>query len=502
MIHGFDALAAGFDDQADVIVVGSGPGGAVAALNFVQAGLQTILIEAGPEVRPEEMTRDAPLFLAKHYWDGGARMIGGSAQIPSMQGRCLGGSSVVNSAIMFALPDWVRREWIEHDGLDFLAGEALDRSYERIFERTRTAPTPLAVMGRRNLLVRDALRSIGLEGAPLPRAVAGCEGHADCITGCASGKKQSVDRSYLREASELGARIYTCSMAERILFDGGSATGISGTVIDPRTRERRGRFTVRAPRVVLAAGAAHTPALLLHNGVTAGGAVGGSFFAHLGAGLVGIVEEEVDPWIGATQGWGAFSKEIRGMKYESLWAPPSLLMVRWGDVGLPFLEGLSETKHAVVMALVYRARMQGRVRSSWNGMPRLSLKIPEDEVATVMRGLKSACDGLFNVGAHSVYTGIPVLPMKLTRKEETEKIVTTRVLPRDLPITANHIFGSCPMSRDPDRGAVDTEGRVKGVGGLWIADASLFPSPSAVNPQATIMALSDLVSRRIAERAS
>lgn len=498
MIHGLEQLRGGFETSADVIVVGSGAGGAVAALNFAEAGLKTVVIEAGPEVKSEDMTRDAPRFLARYYWDGGARIIGGSAQIPSMQGRCLGGSTVVNSAIMLPLPDWVRQDWIENDGLDFMKGDALDRAYQRVFERTRTAPTPMSVMGKRNLIIRDALNSVGVEGKPLPRAVADCEGHADCITGCPNGRKQSVDRSYLRDAVARGAEIFTCSEVDRLLIENGAAAGVSGFVTDPRGQRAIRRFTVRAPRVVLSAGAAHTPALLLSNGIRARGAIGGSFFAHIGAGLVGIMDREVDPWIGATQGWGAMSSEIRGLKYESLWASPSLLMVRWGDVGAPFLDAIKEVKNAAVMALVYRAKMQGRVRAGWNGKPKLSLRIPEDEVKVVMRGLKIACEGLFNVGARAVHTGIPVLPQAFTKKEQLEAIVTTRIRPRDLPITANHIFGSCPMSRDPKRAAVDLEGRVAEIRNLWIADASLFPSPSAVNPQATIMALSDLITRRIA----
>jgi choline dehydrogenase-like flavoprotein len=68
-----------------------------------------------------------------------------------------------------------------------------------------------------------------------------------------------------------------------------------------------------------------------------------------------------------------------------------------------------------------------------------------------------------------------------------------------MAMTANHAFGSCRMSADPKRGPVEPEGKVRGVDGLWVCDTSIFPSPSAVNPQATCMALSDVISRRIAE---
>jgi len=157
MIHGLDAVRSGLDVDADVVVVGSGAGGAVAAANLARSGLRTVLLEAGPVLTPADMTRDAPMFMARFYWEGGLRIIGGSTQIPTLQARCLGGSTVVNSAIMLPLPAWVRAAWREETGIDLFTSAELDRAYARVFERTRVAPTPMTVLGRRNL--RDCRRS-------------------------------------------------------------------------------------------------------------------------------------------------------------------------------------------------------------------------------------------------------------------------------------------------------------------------------------------------------
>jgi choline dehydrogenase-like flavoprotein len=498
MIHRSSDVEGGFEASADAVVVGSGAGGAVAAANLARAGMKVIVLEAGPVVEPSDMTRDAPKFLARYYWEGGLRVIGGSAQIPSMQGRCLGGSTVMNSAIMLPLPRWVREAWVKEAGLDFLLEPAFDEAYARVFEQTKTQPTPMTVMGRRNLIARDAMEAIGLKSGPLPRAVDGCEGCADCITGCAGGHKQSVDRSYIPRAIEDGAEVYTCSPAERILVEGSRAVGVTGTVVDPFTHQQRGRFTVRAKKVVLAAGPVHTPVLLLSSGIHANHTAGSTLFAHLGGGIVGIMDEIVDPWIGATQGWGAVSEEIHGMKFESLWASPSLIMVRWGDVGLRFLERLGEIKHAAVIAVVYRGDVRGHVRPKWSGLPSMKLFIPDREAHVVLRGMKLIADALLKVGARFVYTGIPGTKEKMEREEDTRAMLDPNLRARDIPMTANHVFGSCRMSKFED-GTVDLFGRVRGVDDLYITDASIFPSPSAVNPQATIMALSDMISRRLGE---
>jgi choline dehydrogenase-like flavoprotein len=499
MMYELGDLERGFEAEADAVVVGSGAGGAVAAANLSRGGLRTIVLEAGPKIRESDMTRDAPKFLARYFWEGGVRLIGGSAQIPSMQGRCLGGSTVVNSAIMLRLPDWVRQEWAEQNGLDFLKGDVLDAAYERVLARTSTTPTPMNKQGRRNLKVRDALELVGIKSGPLPRAVKDCEGCGDCVTGCASGRKQSMDRCYLPDAEKDGAQIYTCAMAERILMENGRAAGVAGSVVDPRGRRRVASFVVRAPRVIVAAGAAQTPVLLLDSGLTGRGRVGATFFAHIGGGVAAIMQERMDPWIGATQGWGAMHPDIRGMKFESLFAPPSLIMVRWGDVGRPFLEQLADVKYATLLVHVYRAKVKGSVRSRRGSMPKMTLHIPDEEATVVMKGVKLASEALLKAGARHVLHGIRGVPEPIVRLEQAESFLTAGVKARDLPLTANHIFGSCPMSKGAAKGPVDEQGKLAGVEGVWVADASLFPSPSAVNPQATIMALADVLTRRIAE---
>lgn len=499
MIYDFEALKQGYTIEADVVIVGSGAGGAVAATNFAAAGFKTVVVEAGPQVQAAAMTRDAPKFLAKHFWDGGLRMLLGTASAPAMQGRALGGSTVSNSAIMLKLPDWVRQEWIEKDGLTPLKSEAFDAAFERVFHNTQTAPTPLEVQGPRNISIRDALTAMGVESGPLPRAVKDCHGCADCLIGCASGAKQSVDRSYIPQAIRDGATVYTCSEVDKIIIQRGKAVGIEGHVVDHQTWERVAKFRVNAPRVIVAGGAIQTPVLLQKSGVKHRGAVGGTFAAHLSGGVMGMMPEPMHPWVGASQGWGAISQDIQGMKFESLWADPSVMLVKWGTYGEDYLRRLKDIDHLTIGAVVYRGRCRGSVRVWPTGTPRTTLWFPKSEAQTVFRGMKLMTDGLLKTGALSVNVGrLPGLRGDVRSLEDSELMLSSKLGGQHLPMTANHIFCSVRMTGDP-KTPVDLHGRVRGVEGIWVADASVFPSPTAVNPQATVMALSDMITRQAAE---
>lgn len=499
MIYHFDDLKDGYTVDADVVIIGSGAGGAVAAANFAEAGMKTVLIEAGQQLLPKDMTRDAPQFLAKHFWEGGTRMLMGMNVIPCMQGRALGGSTISNSAIMYRLPEWVRQEWIEQDGLTHLKESSFDVALDRVFEKLKVDYTPMNVQGPRNLSVRDALDAMGVKNGPLPRAVQGCEGCGDCLIGCAGGHKQSVDRAYIDGAvREHGLEVYTYSEVDRILMEGTRAVGVAGHVIDNRDWSTHGEFRVNAPRVIVAAGAIHSPAILQKSGIKHRGTVGGTLAAHLSGGVFATMDRPMYPWVGATQGWGAISEDIRGMKFESLWADPSTILVKWGSFGAEFLKHLKDVERITLGAVVYRGKCSGSVRAQRKGPPLALFSAPHKEAQKVFEGMKILADGFFKTGAESVFVGhLPNGGGLITRKEDTERMLSPNLKSQHLPMTGNHIFCSVRMTADP-KTPVDLDGRVRGVEGVWVADASVLPSPTAVNPQATIMAMADLITRPVA----
>ena len=114
----------------------------------------------------------------------------------------------------------------------------------------------------------------------------------------------------------------------------------------------------------MAAGATHTPALLLKSGITGNKRIGATLQAHLAGGVMGLMKEVTDPWVGAAQGWGAFDPEIQGVKYEALWAPEALITAKWGGLGDEFVKHAQDMRRAAVVAAVYRADCTGESEST------------------------------------------------------------------------------------------------------------------------------------------
>src|SRR5690606_5260216 len=221
-------------DRAAGVVVGSGPGGAVAPYALAAAGHDVVLLEEGPPFGPADFELDGALSMARTMREGGLRFTMGYV-MPTMQALALGGGSLVNSAICGRCPEFRLDEWAEASQLERTGAHDLAPHYDAVAEFLGIAPTPDAVQGRRNLLFRDGCKALGWESEPCARNVVGCRGSGECFTGCRARAKQSMDISYVPAAIRAGARVYTSVRVERVLAEGRRVGGVEGRVVAPFT---------------------------------------------------------------------------------------------------------------------------------------------------------------------------------------------------------------------------------------------------------------------------
>jgi choline dehydrogenase-like flavoprotein len=484
----------------DVLVVGSGPGGAVAAKELAEAGLDVILLEEGPPFGVKDFTLEAGEAMQRVLREGGTRATRGNMFVPTMQANALGGGSLVNSAICARAPSWIWEKWNRASGVE-LDADTLAPHFERVEKFLFVAPTPHEAQGPRNLRFKQGCDALGISSEPTWRNVRGCKGSGECFTGCRNGAKKSTDVSYVPAAIRAGARVYTSVRAEYVVMSGRRVVEVRGHVVAPFTGEASHPVTIRPGRVVLAAGCMQTPVILQKsNALPESRWVGERLLMHPGLAVMALYDEPIDPWEGATQGYHSLHYLRDGLKLEVLWSPPAVLAARLPALGTAYQEHLVHyDRMAPFDVIAATDKSTGRVRARRFGWdPDIAFDFHDDDVRLIQRGIAILSDICWASGARAILPGLHGVPEILRSKAESDVLRTMTLKGSDTITAANHAFGSTRMSARAEDGVVDTWGKCHGTENLYIADTGIFSYSPAVNPMLTVMALADRIASGIA----
>ena len=488
-------------ETADFCIVGSGAAGAVLARELAEAGKNVVVLEEGGYWTGEEVPEDPAYALRLLFREAGFRVCMGRTFVPTMQASCVGGTTFVNSSICFRIPERILKEWAEDHGIEHLTPDALEPSYRRVESLANIKPVDPEILGTKNLLFQKGTQALGIEGKVFSRAERGCKGCSECMPACPTGAKQSMDRCYLPQAVERGARIYADCRAEELLVRKGQVFGVRGVFRDPVGKRPGGSIVVNAKAVVLAAGVMDSPVILLKNRVgNSSGWVGRNLVHHPGSALFGLFNETVNPWTGATQGFGSGEYLDRDIKLEVIWGPPAYLAVRLPGFGNELKAYLSLYKHAVAWDSMIRGVSRGRVKAGSGWDPRISYRIEQADVDKIVEGLRIVAEMLFAAGAHTVLPGIHGLPHTACSMSELDGLRPGRIRADQIVIVSNHAFGTCRMGVDPQASVVDLFCQSHDVKDLYVCDSSIFPSGTGVNPMEPIMVVADFMAQELKRR--
>jgi choline dehydrogenase-like flavoprotein len=476
--------------EVDYVVVGSGAGGATAAVTLARSGARVAIVEAGAWRDPEHYPSSTYGAMRDLFDDWGATVARGRVLWPIVQARTVGGTTVINCAICVRTPgdvlaDWRTRLGIGDERFERRIGEAQDE-----LERELCAEVvPAEATGRSNALALIGANALGYASHALTRYAKGCVGSGQCLQGCRALRKQSTNVNFVPEVLALGGDVLSCAPVSRVVFEGRRAVAVTGEFVEPRTRRRGSRFTVRARKaVVVAASVTQTAPLLEASGVRSP-MLGEGFRAHPGAGTFGVFDEIVDHNIGATQGWASTAfRDTPGVKLESLSIPPEMIASRLPGAGTVLMERLREYRHIAMWVGAVRAQSVGTVHRGWFGKPSVRYGLDRADMERLRAAFVLTARTQFAAGARKVLPGVFGLPYAIT-PDELPILENAPLDPRRYIAVVTHLFGGCVMGRDPREGVTDVHGRVHGYEALVIADASVIPTVLGVNPQHTIMAL-------------
>jgi choline dehydrogenase-like flavoprotein len=465
--------------DCDAIVIGSGAGGAFCARELARAGLETLILEEGERWDSARIRGSHPLRrFAGLYRDGGSTIALGHPAVALPIGRAVGGTTVVNSGTCYRPPDEVIEEWRSEHGLGLANGD-LDERLADVEETISTGPVPLDVMGRNGRLVLEGAAKLGLESGPLIRNAPGCRGACQCALGCPNNAKSGVHLNALPQACEAGARIVTGARVERVLTENGAAAGVRVRRSDGSTLE------IRAPRVIVAAGTTETPPLLRRSGLGSHPRLGKGMSVHPAIGVGGRFEELVTPWEGVLQSAGVEEWHAgRGILLEATSTPPGMGSMMLPGFGDALIGEIGRADRMASLGVMIADGPSGAVHGS--GRPLLSYRISREDSARLCEGVGHAAKVLLAAGAYEVEFGGGHAP--LHDDAEVDRAIASLDL-RTLHLAAFHPTGTAAAGSDAARHPTGPDGRLRGVEGVWVGDASIIPSCPTVNPQLSIMSL-------------
>jgi choline dehydrogenase-like flavoprotein len=485
--------------EADVVVIGSGAGGAAAAYALASRGLAVVLLEEGRYHDRRDFNGKPLEVIPKLYRAMGTTVAFGNAVIPIPIGCSVGGTTTVNSGTCIRTPDQTLARW-QREGLTELTREELEPYFQRVEAMLGVEPAAPEHVGEIGCVIRAGARALGMTRAhPLQRNARDCDAQGTCQFGCPTDAKRSTNVSFVPSALESGAFLFTGFRAKRLIRDGSSARGVEAVGVG-----RRGRpveLTVEARAVVVSMGALLTPLFLEANGLASGN-LGANLTIHP-AGLVAgrYRGRNFRNSYTIPQGYCVADLADEGLMFEGSTMPflvHGLLDPLVAEEYVRFSERYQETAY---FGFLVRDTSRGRVRRGLRrGLPAIRYSMNAADFSLFLKGIEILSRIHLKAGADEVWIPGTRTGHVVRDEAELECFLGQKRRPRDLMISAYHPLGTARIAACPGRGVCNVEHEVFGWKGLFIMDGSGVPGPVGANPQVTIMTLASRAAERLADR--
>jgi hypothetical protein len=471
--------------EADVVVVGSGAGGAALAAELAEAGLGVVVLEEGSYYRRKDFTGRPVEMVDLLYRDGGVTGTLGNCFIAVPFGRCVGGTTTINSGTCYRTPEWVLHKWRTELGLVDFTSESMDPYFTKVESVLQVARAKAQYVGTIANIIARGCEALGhRRHGFLLRNAPDCDGSSLCIFGCPTDAKRSTNVSFVPLALRAGAHLYYNARVERVLLDDGRAVGVAA--LSPTGT----RLTVRAKAVVLAAGSLMTPALLLRNKLcAASGQVGRNLSLHPALGVLGQFADEIRGASSIPQGYAIEEFHEEGILFEGAFVPLDFCAGSVTFFGPRYTEVMEAYQHMAYFGFMIEDTSRGRVVLGPGGRPLMAYVLNDHDVAQLKRGLEILFRVYLAAGAEAIFPMVHGF-VEIRDGRDVERFRNTRLRARDFELTAHHPLGTARMGLDPRTSVVGPTHESHDVPGLFVCDGSAMPSSIGVNPQMTIMALS------------
>jgi choline dehydrogenase-like flavoprotein len=489
--------------EADVAIVGSGAGGGTAAEILSQSGLKVLILEEGP-LKTSAGFKDMQELRAYRelYQEAGGRATSDGA-IAILQGRAVGGTTVVNFTSSFRTPPETLRHWAQVHGVEGASVEDMAPWFAKMEQRLGVAPWAVQP-NENNLALKTACEKLGWDWHVIPRNVRGCWNSGYCGLGCPVNAKQSMLVTTIPAALRKGAELVHHLQVQCVQFERNRVTGLICRALDPDCIAPSGvEVEVRARHYVLAGGAINTPALLLRSAAPdPHRRLGKRTTIHPIVALLGQMPQVVNSFYGAPQSigsdeflWKNLRPDSPGFKIEVAPLLPAQAASFVRIHGAVLAEDMAKLPYMTAIGVILRdgfheASPGGEVRVADDGSPLLDYDFSDYLWRGVRRAMLCLAEAHFAAGA------VRVLPSHLdagwynSLDQARSGINQLQMRKFRVNLFTAHLMGGCAMGEDARQAVVRSDGRHHQLENLSVIDGSVFPTSIGANPQLSIYGMS------------
>lgn len=485
--------------EADVVIIGTGAGGGMAAEILTQAGLSVIMLEHGALWSSSDFRQQERWAYPHLYQDGAGRKTKDQA-IAILQGRTVGGSTTVNWTTSIRTPQATLDFWQAEFGLNFSAEQSLDPYFAKAAGRLHISEWQLPP-NPNNAALQRGCENLGWQYTVIERNVHGCANLGYCGMGCPLNAKQSMLVTTIPTALAGGALLISKVSARQFQFKGDKIQQLDAVAVDQHyqpTAKVKLRFKAR--HYVLAGGAINSPALLLRSGVPdPSGRLGKHTYLHPSVISGALFHEAVSGHAGAPQSiysdqfvWPASNEA--GFKLEVPPVHPVLMASKLTGMAELHAGMMQKFNHLQVMIALLRDGFHpdaqgGQVQLDAHGEPVLDYPVSDYLWQGVQKAYLAMAELQFAAGAQAVMPVHQDAKLYSSWQQAKTAIADLPLKTYRAALASAHVMGGCNMSLDAAKGVVDAYGNHHQFSNLSVIDGSVLPTSLGANPQLTIYAL-------------
>lgn len=446
----------------DAIVVGSGAAGGVIAYHLNEAGAKCLLLESGKDFRADTFPRNEADWSPQLFWGGGLEF-DQQTTMGFLRARCLGGTTIVNQALLDRFDDIAFADWRDQSGIDWFSNEALGKDYDAVEEKLEFTYIPESYRNKSARLFIKGMEKTGNAWGVLRRGNANCateEGNdcIGCLGGCIRNSKQSTLVGYIEKAEPMGLEV-RCEFHVEGFDDSGDTVRVYG-------RRNGQQEILETKKLVLAAGSFGTTQLLLRAGLKSKlPALGTQFTTHPQFLMFGVFDEIIDAHKGAFQSVKSDDPNFRkrGFKLENVYAQPIAIAMLSPGIGLDFHRYMKKYRNYACIEVAVRDEATGALALNKKGKLAIQKTLTDQDRKRSDDGLGVIREILDAAGAKEVIEGGMHFGL--------------------------HLMGGCPMGAEGGKSVVAPDYRIHGMKNVYICDSALIPNAPGINPSLTVMAV-------------